>query len=360
MPTTMPAMLNALSSRKNFLARISPLALLLAMPLSASAQQPQANPPSTKTNASTPLVSMELKGAPLRNAVETLFENAKAQYTIEDGIPDTPIRLNIRDQPLDTALNLLLQQGKGDTWRLTYTKEAGVYHVKMLPVYKNGFGGLGSGAPASWEQIQLTNIRPQEAQDRLKMYFPDLVMLTTGSGSPSLLVQGDRERVSALRLATNLMDVAPRNVVLKVEIVQVSSSGTLAAAGTRPPKTDPSRSALLATVLRTTSGQETTGEDKVMGTPAQSARLQLTATPTMLGDGSYELNTRWVVSLPLSTGKAGANGKGEGLVRLEKTLSNVSRIRSGGTTVIGGVVLSQYGLKGEILFFVTLTEVTDN
>ncbi len=348
-------MLHTACYRKySLLSLMAPIALLLNLPANASAQALPQNVPITAEKAtSSPLISMELKQTRLRQALESLFSNARAQFSLAEDVPDTPVTLSLRDQPLDSALRILLQQGSNTRQRLTYSREAGVYQIKAIPV---------SAEPLQLEMIRLMLIRPSDVQERLKTAFPEVEFVAAGP-SPNLLVRAPADQIAALRQMVALLDEAPHTVVLKAEVVLVSSEGTSTARKastgfTKGGVSASSRSALLATTLQTTSGQEATSEDRILGSPAQSAKLHWNATPTLLGDGGYELHTSWEVSLSLSAGSMGkAIGNNTGLVRLEKRLSNVSRIRPGETVVVGGVILSQYGLKGEILFFVTLTDV---
>lgn len=330
-----------------------PVAVLSFLPLCAKAQEPKPTPAPPAKAAPTPVFSLDLRSTRLRQALETLFNNAQAQYTLAEDLPDTPVTLVVRDQPLDAALRLLLQQA-GGTQRVTYVKEAGVYRIQTKPA------DTVPNSSMNWEPLPLINVRPQDIEQRLQSAFPQNTILAVENSS-SLLIHATTEELIDIRSMVRHLDIAPHNVLLKVEVVQVYSDGALKAAQGKSSKTATGpRSVLLSTVLRMTSGQEATGEDKLQGTPAQAARLQLTATPTRLGDSTYELKTRWQVSLPLSAAKTGSNGKEQTLIRLEKMLTNTTHLRPGDTNVVGGVILSQYDLKGEILFFVTLTEVADD
>ncbi len=317
----------------------------------------------TQTRPASPVrVSLTLNETSLLQALKSLFAAANAQYNVNVGdLPNKPITLTIRDQPLDNALRLLLQQGNVEGRRLTYTIESGVYRIKnVAPVYTGGggfggglggggFGGFATGSVRT-ERIVLLNVRPSDVMSRLQTAFPNSLLILPGTDASSLLVRGYEQQNQEVREMVSLLDTAPKTVVLKAEVVMVTDGG--AKAGGK------ARSALLSTNLKTLSGQETTGDEKIMGTPTQSAKLQLNATPFLLGDSTFQVDTRWDVSLPLPTGKTNASGgKGAGLVRLEKRLTTTTRLKNGETALVGGVVLSQYGLKGEVLFFVTLNVV---
>jgi hypothetical protein len=365
-------MMNASPTRK-YCAALLPLAALLALCVSAPLAHAQTAPPTSPSTGAPPapkLFTLDIRAARLRDALEVLFEQGKIQFSIEEDIPDKTVTLRVKDQPIDDVLPLMLKQASTPEKRLTYTIERGVYNVRVAP---------SSRVPLQWIKIVLKNTRPSVIMPRVRESFPDASSIISHDADSALLIEAPGDKMRAVEEIVKMLDVAPRNVILKAEVVMVTDGSTDAAA---KPRAD--RNVLLATVLRTASGQETDGEDKITGTPSQTARLGLVATATRLGDGNYEVQTRWDVSLPLmtasasapvarlqsyaSTAKPGASRQNkasgtatrtESLVRLEKRLSNTSRFRSGDTNVVGGIVLSQYGLKGQILFFVTLTEVQD-
>ena len=72
-------------------------------------------------------VTLDLRDAPVRQALEQLFNTARAQYTLDPGIQGF-VTLNIRDQPFDSALRLLLRSANPP---LTYTREGGVFIVRL-------------------------------------------------------------------------------------------------------------------------------------------------------------------------------------------------------------------------------------
>ena len=53
--------------------------------------------------------------------------------------------------------------------------------------------------------------------------------------------------------------------------------------------------------------------------------------------------------MPLST-----PNKGE-VLRLDKEIDTIKRLKPGDTMIIGGTTLDQFGMKGQILIFLTVT-----
>jgi hypothetical protein len=358
-------MMNALPTRR-YCAILLPLTTLLALSVSTSTACAQATvaTPAIVSQAETPPTSkrfsLDIREASLHQALQALFAG-RLQYSIAEDVPDKKVTLKVLDQPIDAVLPLLLKQASTSEKRLTYSIEKGVYNVRVVPV---------SSIPSRWVKITLRFVAPSVVLPSLQQSFHDAVNIIAHDADGALLIQAPEDKIPVAQQIIALLDVAPKNLVLRAEVVMVASDS--AEVDVKP---GASRNVLLATVLRTVSGQETDGEDKITGAPAQTARLGLVATATRLGDGDYEVRTRWDVALPLTSASIGAGPRlstsagakptlskpagAETPVRLEKRLSNASRFRPGDTNVVGGIVLSQYGLKGQILFFVTLTEVQD-
>ncbi|MES2460081.1 MAG: hypothetical protein V4671_05815 [Armatimonadota bacterium] len=71
-------------------------------------------------------VTLNLQNAPLREALEKLFAQTKSDFSL-DGSVQGYVSLKVTDQPLESALRLLLNRSSVP---LTYTKESGVYFIK--------------------------------------------------------------------------------------------------------------------------------------------------------------------------------------------------------------------------------------
>ncbi|MGC4045149.1 MAG: hypothetical protein QM758_15265 [Armatimonas sp.] len=136
------------------LAAMLSLAVLVGAPLAARAQD--APPP----------VTIDLRDAPIRSALEQIFNSANLQYTIDPQVSGF-VTLKIRDQPFENALKLIMRTA---TIPLTYTKENNVYIVKPRPMTPPPTSGL--EAPPDVEEpqrrppdiIPLTYIDPMDLQ----------------------------------------------------------------------------------------------------------------------------------------------------------------------------------------------------
>ena len=104
---------------RNFLPLAAALSMagILSAPMTARAQD--APPP----------VTIDLKDAPIRSALEQIFNAANVQYFMDNQVQGF-VTLKIRDQPFENALKLIM---RSSSVPLTYTKEGGVYLVKPRP-----------------------------------------------------------------------------------------------------------------------------------------------------------------------------------------------------------------------------------
>ncbi|GAB4460868.1 MAG: hypothetical protein OHK0029_25430 [Armatimonadaceae bacterium] len=97
-----------------------------ALPLPAAAQE---NTATRDTNAP-PAVSLDVRDAPLRTALEQLFEKAKVDFVLDPRVAGF-VTLRLTDQPFENALKLLLRSGAVP---LSYRVENGVYIVEPRTV----------------------------------------------------------------------------------------------------------------------------------------------------------------------------------------------------------------------------------
>jgi hypothetical protein len=121
----------------------------------------------SQQDSTTPKITMELNDSPVRTSLEMLFKQANIQNYVIDNSVAGFISMKITDQPFETALKLIM---RGATDPLTYTKENGVYIVKLriiTPVTSNSVPDITVDPPASnviWERIPLTFIDPFDLQ----------------------------------------------------------------------------------------------------------------------------------------------------------------------------------------------------
>ncbi len=128
-----------------------------------------------------PPVSLDLRDAPVRQALEQIFNSARAQYSIDPTVSGF-VNLRIADQPFENALRLIM---RSSTTPLTYTKENGVYIVRPRTLNTGAAGNGGFDAPppsadtavsnkSIYEQIQLTYTDPYDLQG----FLPNFKLLT--------------------------------------------------------------------------------------------------------------------------------------------------------------------------------------
>ena len=88
-----------------------------------------------------PPISLDLRDAPIRQALEQLFSSAGVQFSIDNSVAGF-VTLKIVDQPFDNALRVLL---RSSSQPLTYTKENDVYFIK--PRVIDTMAGLNTAPP---------------------------------------------------------------------------------------------------------------------------------------------------------------------------------------------------------------------
>jgi hypothetical protein len=88
-----------------------------------------------------PPVTLDLRDAPVREALEQLFKNAKVQYVIDPAVQGYISSLNIKDQPFRNALNLIVRTASPP---LSYSVENAIYIVRPRRTDVLG-GGMGGG-----------------------------------------------------------------------------------------------------------------------------------------------------------------------------------------------------------------------
>ena len=146
---------------------------VLLIPTAAHAQQPPA-----AGVKQLPPITLDLRDAPVRQALEQLFNNAKVDFSIANEVQGF-VTLKITDQPFENALRLIL---RSSSIPLTFVNENGVYIVKpritdpniggpLPPVQPDPGPGVASAAPP--EVIPLNYI---DALD-LQAIFPSIRLI---------------------------------------------------------------------------------------------------------------------------------------------------------------------------------------
>jgi hypothetical protein len=123
-----------------------------------------------------PPITLDLRDAPVRQALEQLFNNAKVDFSIANEVQGF-VTLKITDQPFENALRLIL---RSSSIPLTFVREGGVYIVK--PRITETLDPNANVPPpvtdqtntppaASYDQIQLTYIDPADLSSTLGITF---------------------------------------------------------------------------------------------------------------------------------------------------------------------------------------------
>ena len=153
-------------------------AVLLGPSFTAQAHA-QAAQPSAGGNGSTqalPPITLDLRDAPVRQALEQLFNNAKVDFSIANEVQGF-VTLKITDQPFENALRLIL---RSSSIPLTFVRETGVYIVKPRVTETTNPGGelpptidsnTNTAPTATYDQIQLTYIDPADIAATLGITF---------------------------------------------------------------------------------------------------------------------------------------------------------------------------------------------
>ena len=85
-------------------------------------------------------VSLDLHDTPIREALEKLFRQTKSDFSMDNAVQGY-VTLKITDQPLETALRMLLRTAP---MPLTYSKEDGVYIIKPRRIAQSSEAGAPS------------------------------------------------------------------------------------------------------------------------------------------------------------------------------------------------------------------------
>jgi type II secretory pathway component HofQ len=302
--------------------------------------KPQENP-EPDNPALKKMVSLDFKDAPVRDALEQLFRTTNIQFSIDSRVNGL-VTLKITDQPFQQVLHLLLRTA---TEPLKYIKRDGIFVI--LPRFVD---------PLENDSLITLDIREGEIMRVLKgvfdQYKKNSIISPEVSGKITLSIK-EKNMDEALRAILSASSgqytfenrngvyyVYSKNkpsvvqaipITLKAEVVTVSDYGK--------------RTTLLAAISRGNTGTVMRASDKTTGPPSQTSRVTVSLDTVMVGN-ELDVTSTWDVSLPL-TGTKG------GIIRLDKSLTSTLRLKPGETIAVGGTIRNQYGLKDEVLFFLT-------
>lgn len=102
-----------------------------AAPPPAGAMGGLAAPGQRGRAASDKRVTVNLRGIPLRDALELLFQGSGLQYAVDPNVPNVLVSANLRDQPITDALRTLLRQVSPQAPGVTFTEDNGIYVIKI-------------------------------------------------------------------------------------------------------------------------------------------------------------------------------------------------------------------------------------
>ena len=127
-------------------------------------------------------VSVELQDAPVRSTIEAIFKQAGIKnYLIDNGVAGF-VTLKITDQPLESALKLVM---RANSLPLTYTVENDVWIVKPRTV----MGALSLPAPTP----ELPTEAPRPRYERINLTYLDPADLQGILGNITLIRQFTRQ-----------------------------------------------------------------------------------------------------------------------------------------------------------------------
>ena len=315
------------------------LAGALAALLCAQGALAQQNPgqPGSRVEKS---VSLTADRADIRATLKQLFTANGLNYTLDEAVSGT-VTTTLKDVPFSTALHTVLRTAKTET-PLTYYVENNIYSIRPR------------GAEAVEDARQLTtklNITQASAEQIVKQLkqmptYRESASLSYQANSVdnSIIIISTEDQLEALRMVLRMLDVQPKHISVKAELVLVAEGNTAKAR----------RRVLWAPMVMGVNGQE-----MVIKTEVRNADLatwsagmnSLKVKARVNGDNTITLDADWVADLTLHV-----DGQQEP-IRISHTASGALSARSGETVVLTGAVI-QLGGKApdaELLLFLTPT-----
>lgn len=148
--------------------------------LPTEAGQAIATPGENTPEPNTPLlpITLELRDTPIRDALTQMFNTAKVSYSIDPAVSGF-VSIKVTELPFEDALRLVLRSA---TLPLTYTRESGVFLVKVRPITTEvtrvappPATVAANTAPTTsgpqFEFLQLNYIDPYDLKDLLHLTF---------------------------------------------------------------------------------------------------------------------------------------------------------------------------------------------
>lgn len=287
---------------------------------------------------SLPRVTLDLKEAPLRDALTLLFKSSGISYSIDPRVPNGPVTLHLHEVSLDSALDTLLTTASAGGTRIVANQVGETYRIRVDD----------AAAPRPDEQIEKIPIQFITLQDVFATLGVDLKgQLTPETAAVSqlvppgisvikplpvdnsLLVRGTPPAITQLKNLIRLSDVPARTIILRVGVTGPGADG---------------RALNIQSIARTMNGREVT-LDETTTAGGQNAHVKVRLNPIVQGDGGLLIDSDWDLSLPLAGGPRGP-------IRLVKRLSTTTRMLPGQGTAVGDVDMSTWGGKGSVRLWI--------
>jgi RNA polymerase sigma factor (sigma-70 family) len=280
-------------------------------------------------------VSLELRGTPLRTALEILFTQWGVQYAIEADVPDPPITLNVKEMPFEEALNTLLRLGATSV----SIPGAGVAQALVEARTVNGMvvirrvGSTAPGPPETntdsvFEKVPIQFTRVQELVEQIRPQAIN-VSLQPLARENALLVRGRPEFIQELKSLLRMVDVPPKAIHLTVGVSAPGHDG---------------RPLAIRSNVRTLAGGTAMVDDQA-SVGGQPARLKVSLQTMLQGNGSLQVASDWEISVPVAGGRRGP-------IRLVKRLSTTTSLPNARQTPVAQVDLVAWGGKGIVLLWI--------
>src|SRR3569833_258532 len=170
-----------------------------------------------------PSINLNLKEAPFRSALETIFTNSGISYSIAPDVRDTPITVNLRDTPLDDAVRIVVSQALSVQPELIVPKTSRGYTIETHPLT----GGHRSAeldsrlfrlSYRSADQVENV-VRTEVAADGLGSVVP------TQDGK-ALLIRATMEGQKRAEQLLEMLDVPRRSLHLRVAVTAPEAGAT--------------------------------------------------------------------------------------------------------------------------------------
>lgn len=159
-------------------------------------------------------ISIELRQASLKHVLKLLSETGKINLILDADVKgDTPVTIYARDSRLEETLEFLLT---------SYELDKKVLNDNTLLIYPNTPEKRARYADLFTRSFSLAHANPQKVADLLKAIVKPADLYVDEKGR-TLVIRDTQDVLGAAEKLIALHDVAPAEVILDVEIMEVSS-----------------------------------------------------------------------------------------------------------------------------------------